>query len=84
MAFTADDLLMDVVKALTQGAGGTFTVGYRPESGPENARTPARWETMISTGGQPGQDSTRVGGVGPSFEVAVEKMLTTARERLAL
>lgn len=84
MAFTANDMVMDWIKALTKGSGGTVTIGYRPESGPDSARVPARWEAMISTGGQPGQDSIRIGGVGASFEEAMEKMLVTARERLVL
>lgn len=79
MAFTPDNLVMDIISALEKGNGGQFTFGYRPESGPEESRSPARWECRATLGGGVGRDSRFYATVGRSFEEAVDKLLVAIK-----
>jgi hypothetical protein len=81
MPFTPDEMVMDLVKLLKDGNGGTITIGYRPESGTETRRVPARWEMIALTGGEVGQDTVKLGAVGNSFEEAMDKLLSNISAR---
>jgi hypothetical protein len=75
MAFTPEQVLQTISTALPRGNGGSITFGYRPESGPEDSRTPARWECTAQMGGRMGRDSREYAAVGASLEDALDKLL---------
>lgn len=77
MAFTAEQMVRTITTALPRGNGGSFTFGYRPESGSEQSRTPARWECTAQMGGRMGRDSREYAAVGTTFEEAMDKLLAS-------
>lgn len=79
MTFTPEQLVLDIISALQKGNGGQVTFGFRPESGPEDARTPSRWECQAQMGGLPGRDSRNYATIGRTFDEAVEKLLISIK-----